>query len=438
MERQDSSILTGKQMAILLNVCYACLLACLLICATIPRLRWHDVLDGFWQKLWGRLPTLSVGRPVIWVHAASTGEALVCHAVLARLRELRPDVQFAISVTTAEGVAVCRSVFPDDAVFFAPYDFTWSMNRIFRAISPQLLLISENDFWPNMMCLAQRRNIPITIFNTRISRREQIEHRYDGWILLPGLRGVNWWGVVSQQDAAWIHRLFGIGSPPVEVTGSLKCDGILRDRDNPRTQTIRGWLGFSPTDRILVAGSTHSPEEKEVVKIVADLAPEWPDLRLVLVPRDATRFESVAQLLVNQGVPFMQMSRMTQACSSSCLVTLADSIGQLRDIWGLAEFGFVGGSLAEHGGQNMVEPASYGVPICFGPHTWNFRSVTDAYVSANAAIQIGGYAELSQSIRQWLEDPETTKHMGERARILAGQKSTAVEVTARAVVSLLA
>jgi len=141
--------------------------------------------------------------------------------------------------------------------------------------------------------------------------------------------------------------------------------------------------------------------------------------------------------LNRHSVPFVRFSEVDSNRDSGPLVTLVDSIGLLRDIWGLADIGFVGGSLAPHGGQNLVEPASYGVPILIGPNTWNFQSVVDDYLSANAIVQVDSAKSLLQAIQHWLKNPVEATQTGERARQLTGRHSTAVELTVAGIASLL-
>ncbi|MBM4077282.1 MAG: hypothetical protein FJ267_16755, partial [Planctomycetes bacterium] len=330
--------ITQRLAAIGLNVAYVLLLLGFVISGLIPQFRRMDILGGFWSKLFGRVPRFDSSHgPVIWFHAVSVGDAMVCQPVIERLKSSFPGYQFAISVSTPDGLDVAKLAFPNDIVFFAPYDFTWAVKRVYRKLVPKILVIAENDFWPNLMREAHDRSVPLAIFNTRIARREQVEHQYDGWILRSGLRRTAWWGVITTEDADWIKRLFQVSSPPVSVTGSLKSDGILRERSNSRTMQLKKQLGFHSTDQIFVAGSTHESEEEVIVSIFETLQKDWPSLRLILVPRNGYRFDLVADLLNRHSVPFVRFSEVDSNRDSGPLVTLVDSIGLLRDIWGLAD-----------------------------------------------------------------------------------------------------
>jgi 3-deoxy-D-manno-octulosonic-acid transferase len=217
----------------------------------------------------------------------------------------------------------------------------------------------------------------------------------------------------------------------------LKLDGVLRDRKNPQTRKLRAKFGFTSSERILVAGSTYDPEERQLVDVVVSLAHEYPMLRLILVPRNIERFPLVAKMLEGRGIRFVRDSAIRSPLGKSTLVTLVDSMGQLRDVWGLASFAFVGGSLACHGGQNMVEPASYGIPICFGPHVWNFQAVADELLAAGAAAQVDSEDGLRSIIRHWLDHPQQADRIGSQAREVVRQSGAAVQVTVRGLLTLL-
>ena len=401
-----------------------------------PRLR-SNVLHAFTRNFWGNASPELDGRRVVWMHAVSVGESLACCDLMTSLCESRPDLQFVLSIGTSDGMAATLRERPAAAVFFAPFDFSWAVRRTFDAIRPVALVIAENDFWPNLLNEARLRKVPLAIFNTRMSPREQKEHRWNAWLLRPGLERACWWGTVTEQDAHWIRHFFGVMPPRLEVTGSLKFDGVVRDSNNPQTEIWRKQFGYSTDEQILVAGSTHSPEEDTVITLFSKLSSEFPQLRLVLVPRNVGRCGEIADLLKRKQVSFSVASQLTLFRETSAPVTLVDSVGILREIWGLADFAFVGGSLAPHGGQNLIEPASYGVPVCIGPHVWNFQSVVDEFLNAEAIVQVPSVRELELTLRHWLSNPDEARAIGMRGRRLVETHTRARDRTLRGIESVL-
>ncbi len=168
---------------------------------------------------------------------------------------------------------------------------------------------------------------------------------------------------------------------------------------------------------ILVAGSTHAPEEAIVLRAFATLRARHPGLRLILVPRHPDRFEEVAKMLQNTGLPFARRSHLPDPPADPPPVLLLDTVGELGAAWSLADVGFTGGSLdGKRGGQSMIEPAGYGVPVVFGPHVWNFRDAAKRLVEVGGAVMVKTADELQPSLDRLLADADLRTRMGTAAR----------------------
>ncbi|MCH7752106.1 MAG: 3-deoxy-D-manno-octulosonic acid transferase, partial [Planctomycetes bacterium] len=195
------------------------------------------------------------------------------------------------------------------------------------------------------------------------------------------------------------------------------------------TQALRQLAAIAADDIVLLAGSTQAPEEAYALEIYRRLSNDYPRLRLVLVPRHPERFGEVAALLDRSGLPYVRRSQMKESAirNPQSAIVLVDTIGELGAWWGLATIGFVGGSFGSRGGQNMLEPAAYGVATCFGPNTWNFRDIVWQLLAAEGAVVVGDRDQLEQFVRQALADPDWAQELGQRARrlVLSGQGATA-------------
>ena len=181
---------------------------------------------------------------------------------------------------------------------------------------------------------------------------------------------------------------------------------------------------------MLLAGSTHSPEESVILGVFTRLRTRLMELRLILVPRHPDRFEEVARLLEASGLPFARRSRVTEPLPEMPAVVLLDTVGELGAAWGLADVGFTGGSLdGLRGGQSMIEPAGYGVPCVFGPHVWNFRDAARRLVEAGGAVMVKDASELEQALARLLADPRLRERMGDAARDLVRRQQGATART---------
>jgi 3-deoxy-D-manno-octulosonic-acid transferase len=224
---------------------------------------------------------------------------------------------------------------------------------------------------------------------------------------------------VTAQTADYARRFVSLGVPGhrVRVTGSVKFDGLESDRNNEKTQQLRHLLALAPSDLVFVAGSTMEGEEEAVLKAYRAARRHHPRLRLVLVPRHAERFNTIAAWLQSQGERVIRRSEITspvrQNSEIDSPILLVDTVGELAAVWGLADVAFVGGSLHRgRGGQNMMEPAAYGAAVMFGPHVSNFHDTVEQLLERNAARQIANSDELAYGLLQDLNDPESAAKRG--------------------------
>ncbi|MGL4465815.1 MAG: 3-deoxy-D-manno-octulosonic acid transferase [Planctomycetia bacterium] len=370
------------------------------------------------------------GRPVVWLHAVSVGEILLLRPLVALLAQRRPDLRLVLSTTTNTGYAVAVERFPNLTVVYAPFDFTWSVRGTFNRLRPILLVLAELELWPNLLLEARRRNVPVAVANARLGEKSHRGYRRLGRLLSGPLSAVRWWGAQSTTYADRIRSLPGTMDAVVEVTGSMKYDGAVGDRLNAATQSLRDLFGITDDDRVFVAGSTSDPEEGYVLDAYLTLAATRPNLRLVLAPRQADRFDAVAALLSQRNVTFVRRSRLGQGTVEPAAVVLLDTIGELGAAWGLADVAFVGGTLdGKRGGQSMIEPAAYGAPTCFGPHTWNFSDAVARLTEADAVVVLAGPQDLAPTLARWLDDPPAAAALGARAKAFVAEQQGSTEKT---------
>jgi len=389
---------------------------------------------GLWSKLSGAVSprhpvTWSPGQPVIWFHGVSVGEIHLLRQVIAAFRKRHPDWQCVVSTTTDTGIEEARKHFPDLAICYWPFDFSWAVERALRRINPALVVLAEGEIWPNFLLATSRQDIPVAVINGRMSPRSYRRYRRVRALVQPLLRRLALFAMQNEEYAANIRSL-GISLERVHVTGSVKYDGVNSDRQNPRTVELGRLFGIRPGELVWVAGSTQAPEEEIVLDIYRRAAAEHANLRLIVVPRQRDRFDEVASLLTRSGLPFVRRSALVQPASPAPAIILVDTIGELGAVWGLADVAFVGGSLdGQRGGQNMIEPAAYGAAVAFGPHVWNFRETVDGFMASGAAVQAGDPAELDSVIRRLLKDGAERERLGAAARQLVREQQGATERT---------
>ncbi|MHB1421972.1 MAG: 3-deoxy-D-manno-octulosonic acid transferase [Gemmataceae bacterium] len=379
---------------------------------------------GLHEKLLGLRESPIAGA--VWFHGVSVGEIHLLRQVVAAFRRRYPDVPCVLSTTTDSGYDEARRWFPDLFVFYYPFDFTWAVRRSLHVVAPRLIVLAESELWPNFLMAARQQSVPVAIINGRMSPRSLKRHQ---WIkplsrcLFAQLDLL----LMQTEHYARAVRILGVDPDRVAVTGNIKFDGVLTDRGNPRTISLRDILEVKADELIWIAGSTQAPEEEIVLRIWRKLRIDFPKLRLFLVPRHKERFEEVARLLEQAGVDFARRSRSVDL---SRPVVLVDSMGELGALWGLADVAFVGGSLdGRRGGQNMIEPAAYGAVVVFGPYVWNFADTAAGLIDARAACQIADAGQLETLVRLLLEDADERHRLGANARAFVRHQQGATEQT---------
>ncbi|MCS7168294.1 MAG: 3-deoxy-D-manno-octulosonic acid transferase [Gemmatales bacterium] len=418
---------------------------------------------GWWDKLTGLLPQRTSTRPAAWIHAVSVGEVLLLRPFITQMRQQYPLWELVITVGTETGYDVARRNFPETIVRFAPWDFTWAVANAFQRIRPNLLILVELELWPNWLAEAHRRQVPVVVINARLSQRSYRGYRRLGPWFARYLRTIRLWAV---QNATYAERLRHLGVAPsrIVVTGSLKFDGAITEPCAARSQELARLFGLSSTrgqerrELVWVAGSTQEPEEEIVLRTYAQLQSRWPQLRLILVPRHRERFDQVARLIEAHGWPVLRRSQLAPRAADSAErqpwdssetdtshaaasgprlsgkmpVILVDTIGELAQVWSLADVAFVGGSFSRRGGQNMLEPAALGIPVVFGPHVWNFQEIADALRHAQAAVQVQTSEQLAATLADLLEHRGRREQLGQRARSFVLSHQGAVTRTLKA------
>lgn len=416
-------------MPFLLNLLYTVLLA-----AISPWLLYKVVTTGkyrrgLWLKLSGAAVRCVSGRRVAWFHGVSVGEIHLLRQVVSRFRQRRPDWECVVSTTTDTGLEEARKAFPDLAVFYWPFDFSWAVHRALAHVCPNLLVLAEGELWPNMLLAAARRQVPVVVINGRLSPRSARRYQQVQFLSRPWLKTLRLCAAQTEEYARAFVRA-GVEADRVHVTGSVKFDGVTADRHNAKTQDLQQLLGVRPTDLVWIAGSTQSPEEALVLGIYRRLRKSHPELRLFLVPRQRDRFDEVALMLEQLAVPFVRRSALQSPLKERGAIVLVDTIGELGSLWGLAEIAFVGGSLdGRRGGQNMIEPAAYGAAVVFGPHVWNFQDIASRLVRARGALQVQDGEELEAAIGQLVKDSDERLDLGRAAQQFVQAQQGATERT---------
>jgi len=375
------------------------------------------------------------GDESIWIHAVSVGEALTARALAADLKARYPKLRLFLSTTTIAGQQVARRSLSNlDGVFYFPFDWTVTSTRTLNLVKPRLFIMMETEIWPNLLRLCRKRGIKTVLINGRISSRSYPRYRLVKSFFAKVLADVDRFCMQSDESA---RRLIDLGAHPsrVTVTGSLKFDSLelptATAHGKPRERVLR-FFRLSPSRTVIVAGSTLKGEEAAVLRAFARVKTLMPSALCVLAPRQPERFGEVERLARDTGFMTMRRSDLPIDAEPRADVIVLDSIGELAQLYQLATAVFVGGSLVDHGGHNILEPAVFGKPVVFGPHMQNFKEIADAFLANDAALQVHSEQQLEEALLTLVSDPVRRARLGAAARALVeanrGAKTKTMDV----------
>ncbi len=363
------------------------------------------------------------------VHASSVGEVNVAYPFTKKLMENYPDCEMIVTVMTPEGYALAKSKFEGLAdVFFFPIDYKSSVKRFLDALQPDAMIIIEREIWANFLQEAKRRNILIGMINGRIS-----EKSVDGYKLIKGFisdafRNIDFF---LMQEEIYKERLshFLDAGAAVEVTGNIKFD--IDDSFFEIEEKLDKIL--EKVDYI-IAASTHYNEEKKFLTIVESIKEDYPHIKTVIAPRHVQRCEGVQALLDAARISYIKRSELDAKSDLSAYdVILVDTIGDLAAFFKHARLVFMGGSLVDVGGHNILEPAYFGKPIIFGKYMYNFTDAMKLILGGGGAWQVANEHELKQKVISLLQDEGEAKMTGNAAKSALEMNKGALADTVAAV-----
>ena len=397
---------------------------------------------GGWKSTYGerfgrfsakRRDELAAFHGAVWIHAVSVGETVVALNLVRALLKRRPELRIVISTTTTTGQELARKNCPENtAVIFCPIDFWWMVKRTFNVIQPSMLVIFETEIWPNLICEAKKRRIPLLLANGRMSDHSVKGYRKLKFFIGPLLAKFDRLLVQSAADAERYREV----SPKSNavVCGNMKFDQQVPD--DPGDPGLDAYFGAAPRT-VLLGASTHPGEEELLARCFTDLKAEFPDLKLVLVPRHAERGADIAAMLAARNLTFARRSQEKSA-AEPVDVLLADTTGEMLKFMKSSDVVVMGKSLAGNDeGHNLIEPALLGKPIVTGAVLRNFRFLLKVLKEADAVETVAKDDELEPTLRKLFADPEARVALGGRAKAAIGQHRGATERTVAEIEKLL-
>ncbi|MBV8939109.1 MAG: 3-deoxy-D-manno-octulosonic acid transferase [Alphaproteobacteria bacterium] len=375
--------------------------------------------DG--ARLGERLGHASLARPegaLLWLHAASVGEAVALLPLMETLRGRYPPLHLLLTTGTVSSARLMRERLPSGVLHqFVPVDSPQAVGRFLRHWRPNIGLWVESELWPNLVIGAHRQGCRMALANGRMSA-----HSFRRWARAPRVmrRMLRCFSFIAAQSEADAERFRQLGGA-AEALGNLKYDAATLTAD---AEVLTRFAARIEGRAVWLAASTHDDEEERVAEAHTMLRKEFPALLTLIAPRHPQRAEAIARQLAARGVRVQRRTQMAEI-GADAEIYIADTLGEMGMWYRLSRIAFIGGSLIPHGGQNPLEAARLSCAILFGPHMENFAEIAAGLEAAGAALRVRDGGALASEVGRLLHDVSVRSGLGMRARIWAGGKTGA-------------
>ena len=346
-------------------------------------------------------------KGLVWFHCSSLGELNTASALI---WELLKDHKLLVTTTTATGAEAVKQAFADNVVHcYFPFDCRSFVKRFLANTKPKVCILMETEIWPNLVHELAKQKTPIILINARLSGRSV--SRYLKFAPKLIRTTLSHYTLIATQDQIAHERFLSIGAPKksLYLAGNIKYS----IGQTPSINAIHEIKSVINNRTSVVFASTHPKEELEIITSFIKYQDQLNGL-IIIVPRKPERFDEVYARIKEAGITVTRRS-YKQPCFDETQILLGDSMGELSVYLEESSVAFIGGSLDNTGGHNMLEAAEHSKPIIFGPNVDNFAEISQSLLNDNAAIQIQNADELFEKIIDLLGDEERRNQLGENA-----------------------
>ena len=379
------------------------------------RLIIRAVQNPDYLKRWGErlgygsnLPT--EGKTVLWIHAVSVGEVNASIPLVRSLLDTYSNSEILVTTSTPTGSKILLDKMGARVKHqYVPLDLPACLNVFLDRWNPKAVIVLETEIWPNILSVCKERGIFTALVNARLSEKSKDKYNMVKPLAAEAFGNLDL--LIAQYDSD-ANRFKEINTNlKIEVCGNLKFDQQVPEEMHSISSSIRDSWSEGEQRPTLIAASTHETEEEFVLDAFLEILEEAKDALLIIVPRHPERFETVFEYIQNRDLSVARRSKKEDVTPET-KVLLGDTMGELNFLYSVSDVAFVGGSLVDHGGQNLLEPASLGLPLSSGKSLRNFQEIADELQEDKALFLIEQQKELSDFFIEMISKPRKRARIG--------------------------
>ncbi len=386
---------------------------------------------GRWKERLGFISDFNLTSQPVWIHSVSVGEFIAVLPLVKLLLKKHPDIPVIITTTTQTGSDLVLNTLGDKVLHnYIPWDLPDTMARFYKKTNPRAALIMETEIWPNLLFQARKRAIPVFLINARMSDKS-----FRAYQKIAGFTQImmSYFSHVCVQNKADLERFISLGvlNDQISLTGNIKFDLIINKLLLKKAKQVKQqllWQGHSGQQScILLASSTHTGEDELILKLYNNLKRNYPQLKLILVPRHPERFKQVHKMAKQGNNSVMARSLIKSMQKRNYDILIGDSLGEMIMYYSMADIVIMGGTFITHGGHNILEPAALSKPVFYGNSMYNFATINKLFLENNASIQVNHINQLEEKLGFFLENPQALEQLGNRAKQLMDKHSGSID-----------
>jgi len=375
--------------------------------------------------------------PRVWLHASSVGEVQAAKALINELLAENDEIDIVVSTMTSHGRNVAIERLPSRVCcVISPLDIPFITARAVKTIKPDVYVCLETELWPSILRNLKKNGAEILLLNGRMSVRSLVTYTSFKRFFSEVLANFNRMAFISTAD---MKRFVSLGAEESKcrVSGNVKYDLPLPEHKEKLVENFRLMLGIENSSRIFISGSTHTGEEDMLAELYKQMREEVDNFIWMTAPRHLGRITAIENFLIEQGLDYERYTELKHGKQRQHNIILIDVMGELSNLYSLADYVFCGGSLVQKGGHNIMEAALWDKAVFYGPYMNDYKDAVALLEFGQAGLKVNDEKELIEKIRYFEQHQDEYELICHRAGTIAQAQNGASKEQAELILESL-